>query len=62
MDVRIEEVASQVHVTDARALLSPEVLEQIIEAVLESLRTQQQVDIVRQQDRQISRQPVTRNP
>jgi hypothetical protein len=61
MDVRIEEITSQVHITDARALLTPEVLEQIVEAVLESLRAQQQLNLDRHNDRQINRQSVDRS-
>jgi hypothetical protein len=39
-DVRIQEVTTDVHATDAAALLTPPVLERIVQAVLQRLEEQ----------------------
>lgn len=41
MDVHVDEMNSTVRATDAQTLLSPQMLEQIIKAVLERLREEQ---------------------
>lgn len=41
MDVHINEVNSTVRATDTQALLSPELLNQIVRAVMERLRDEQ---------------------
>jgi hypothetical protein len=55
MDIRINEMTSRVSVTDARAMLSPEVLQQIAEAVAAYLRAQQEAEKSREQDTRIDR-------
>lgn len=42
MDVHIGKIDSTIRATDTQALLSPQMLEQIVSAVLERLREEQQ--------------------
>ena len=53
MDVRINEVTSNIHATDARAMLTPEVLSQIIEAVLRRLEVENRLQKEREHDTRI---------
>jgi hypothetical protein len=55
MDVRINEMTSRVHLTDARAMLTPEVVQQIAEAVAAYLRAQDKTQAERAQDTRIER-------
>ena len=48
IDVRINSLTSSVHLADARALLTPEVLQQIVEAVMIYRREEER----QQQDRE----------
>ncbi|NLS75688.1 MAG: hypothetical protein GXY76_00370 [Chloroflexi bacterium] len=51
LDVRINEVTTQVSVTDDAALLSPRVLERIIQAVLARLEAKQWDERLAQEER-----------
>ena len=53
MDVRINTVTSNIHLADARAMLSPEVMEQILQAVMHHLREQEQRRAERARDEAI---------
>lgn len=53
MDIRIGTVTSDIHLADARAVLSPEVLEAILAAVTEHLRRQEQLRAERARDERI---------
>ena len=55
MDVRINNLNSNVHLTDARAMLTPEVLQQIVEAVVAHLREEEQQRQERESDMRIDR-------
>jgi len=55
MDVQINAVTSNLHMTDARALLTPEVLRQIVEAVSAHLLQEEQQRQEREQDMKIER-------
>jgi hypothetical protein len=55
MDIRINNLESNIHLTDARAMLTPEVLEQIVEAVAARLREEEQQAQGRDRDMQIDR-------
>ena len=55
MDVRIQELTSDVFVIDAQALLTPEVLAQIVMAVQEALREEAYHADDRHRDRQFDR-------
>lgn len=55
MDVRINNLTSNVHLTDARALLTPEVLQQIVGAVVIHLREEEQQRQERERDMRIDR-------
>jgi hypothetical protein len=55
MDVQINNVTSNVHVTDARAMLAPEVLRQIVEAVMVQMQQEAQQRDEREQDMKIDR-------
>lgn len=55
MDVQINTVTSNLHMTDARALLTPEVLRQIVEAVSAHLLQEEQQRQEREQDMKIER-------
>jgi hypothetical protein len=55
MDIGVNNVTSNVHVTDARAMLVPEVLQQIVEAVLVRLRQEDLQQQERRRDVQIDR-------
>jgi hypothetical protein len=53
MDVHIDEISTQVRVLDGEALLTPQVLEQIVRAVLQRLETRQRTDRIRQSETRI---------
>jgi hypothetical protein len=53
MDVRINNLTSNIHMQDARAMLTPEVLQQITEAVLLRLRQEAEAEQARRHDEQI---------
>ncbi len=55
MDVRINTLRSNIHLTDARAMLTPEVLQQIVEAVALYQRQEAQRQQEREQDMRIER-------
>lgn len=55
MDVRINNLESNIHLTDARAMLTPEVLAQIVEAVIARLREEDRLAQDRDRDMQIDR-------
>jgi len=55
MDVRINEVTSNIHVSDARALLSPEVMDQIVRAVAAHLQQAERERRQREQDVRVER-------
>lgn len=55
MDVQIQELTSNVRVTDARAMLTPEVLRQIVEAVTTHLQAQERERKAREADTKIER-------
>ena len=55
MDVRINNLESNMHLTDARAMLTPDVLVQIVEAVIARLREEAQQTQDRDRDMQIDR-------
>lgn len=54
MDVRINNMTSNIHATDSRAMLTPEVLEQIVRAVLTQLQEEVRQDTERERDMQIN--------
>ena len=54
MDVRINNLTSNIRATDSQAMLTPEVLEQIVQAVLIRLQEEIRQDAERLQDMQIS--------
>lgn len=53
VDVRINEVTTNVSVTDATAMLSPQVLERIVQAVLARLEAQQRDQRQAEQERSL---------
>jgi hypothetical protein len=53
MNVHVNEMNSTIHATDSGALLSPELLRQITQAVLAALREQQAYEQRRMDERQI---------
>jgi hypothetical protein len=55
MDVRINNVTSNIRMTDARAMLTPEVLRQIVEAVAAHMEQEEQQQQERQRDMKIER-------
>jgi hypothetical protein len=55
MEVHINNLTSTVHLADARAMLTPEVLQQIVEAVLTHLRQEEQQRQARERDMNIDR-------
>jgi hypothetical protein len=54
MDVRINNMTSNIHATDSRAMLTPEVLDQIVQAVLTQLQEEVRRDVERERDMQIN--------
>jgi hypothetical protein len=60
-DVRINTVSTDVTVTDAAAMLTPQVLERIVQAVLERLADQRRLEQDLAQERGLSsrRQPAS---
>jgi hypothetical protein len=55
MDVRINSLTSNIHLTDARAMLAPDVLQEIVEAVLRHLEQVNQQQQERDHDTRIDR-------
>ena len=55
MDVRINNVTSNIRMTDARAMLTPEVLKQIVEAVSAHMEQEKQQRQEREEDMKIER-------
>jgi len=55
MDIRINKVTSNIHMTDARAMLTPEVLHQIVEEVSAYLQQEEWEREEREQDMRIDR-------
>jgi hypothetical protein len=55
MDVRINSVTSNIRMTDARAMLTPEVLKQIVEAVSAYMQQEERQRQEREQDVKIER-------
>lgn len=55
MDVRVNNLTSNIHLTDARAMLTPEVLQKIVDAVLVRLRETEQERRQRDQDTSVDR-------
>lgn len=55
MDVRINNLDSHIYFSDARAMLTPDVLSQIVEAVIARLREEEQQTQERNRDMQIDR-------
>lgn len=53
MNVHINEMNSTIHATDSQALLSPELLRQITQAVLAALKEQESYEQRRMNERQI---------
>jgi hypothetical protein len=53
MDVHIGEITSSIHVSDSNALLSPELLRQIVSAVLAELNERRTHEERRQADRAV---------
>lgn len=52
-DVRINEVTTDVNVTDASAMLTPQILERIVQAVLRRLDEQRRVEREMAQERSL---------
>lgn len=55
MDVRIQNVSSRVRMADAGALLTPEVLSQLVAAVKQALAEEQALQLTRDDDKNINR-------
>lgn len=55
MDIRINNLDSNLHFSDARAMLTPDVLSQIVEAVIARLREEERQTQERERDMQIDR-------
>lgn len=55
MDVRINSMTSNIRATDSRAMLTPEVLNQIVQAVLTQLQEEVRRDAERERDMQINK-------
>lgn len=55
MDVRVQNVTSTVRVADSEALLTPEVLERIVEAVKQHLEEEKALQAERDSDKNINR-------
>lgn len=56
IDVRVNTVSSRVRVTDADALLAPEVLERVVRAVLERLEDERAREQEREDDKAVREQ------
>ena len=54
MDVRINNLTSNIHATDGRAMLTPEVLDQIVRAVLAQLQEEARQEVARERDMRIN--------
>jgi hypothetical protein len=57
-NVRIQDLSSDVYVTDARAMLVPEAMDQIVAAVLQALREERALEEDRRQDRALDRSAI----
>ncbi len=55
MDVRINELTSNIRLTDARAMLTPEVMREIVDAVTRALAEQERERQARERDTRIDR-------
>ena len=55
MDIRINNLTSNIHLTDARAMLAPDVLQEIVDAVLRRVEQVNQQQQAREQDMRIDR-------
>lgn len=55
MDVRIDTIESRIRVSDAEALLSPEVLRRIVEAVKQAMAEESAIQAERDGDKNINR-------
>ena len=53
MDVRVNDVTTNVNVTDASAMLNPQVLERIVQAVLARLEAKQREERQLEQERSL---------
>ncbi len=53
VDVRINDVTTNVNVTDASAMLSPEVLERIVQAVIARLEAKQRDESQAEEERSL---------
>ncbi len=56
VDVRINEVTTDVNVSDASSLLTPEILEQIIQAVFKRLEEKEREEQAQSDDTQLGSQ------
>jgi hypothetical protein len=54
MDVRINEVQSQVHTTDSQSLLDPRILRQIVRACMEAMNDKQEREKRENEERRLS--------
>lgn len=52
-DVRVNDVTTDVNVTDASAMLTPQILERIVQAVLMRLKEQQRSEQAMEQERSL---------
>jgi hypothetical protein len=57
-NVNIQDVSSDVYVTDPRAMLTPEVLDEIVAAVMAAVRAEQALDEDRRHDRALDRSAI----
>jgi hypothetical protein len=57
-NVNIQDVSSDVYVTDPRAMLTPEVLDEIVAAVMAAVRADQALDEDRRHDRALGRSAI----
>jgi hypothetical protein len=57
-NVNIQDVSSDVYVTDPRAMLTPEVLDEIVAAVMAAVRAEQALDEDRRHDRALGRSAI----
>ena len=55
MDVRIQNVTSTVRIADSEALLTPEVLQRIVQAVKQHLEEENALQAARDDDKNINR-------
>ncbi|MEV8467468.1 hypothetical protein AB0T83_11825 [Fluviibacterium sp. DFM31] len=53
MDIRVNTVESRVRVSDAEALLAPDVLDRIAEAVMERIAEKRRIETARDRDTRV---------